>query len=165
MIWLKHLFYKAAGKLIVKRYFSRQQIAAIESRIRSSESSHMGEIRVVIESGLPVNYWSRGARARAEDLFSLLRVWDTEENSGVMIYILLSSHQLELLADRGIFYKAGADLWQELLDRLSGEIYRGTSLNEALGRILDEITEVLSEYYPAASGDQNELPDHPVIIA
>ena len=81
-------------------------------RVAASEARHSGQIRICVEAGLPFSYlWRhvrRGVplrqviRQRAVTMFGKLRVWDTERNNGVLIYLLLAEHAIELVADRGL---------------------------------------------------------------
>ena len=82
----------------------KDALARIEARVAASEKRHSGEIRVVVEAGLPFSYLRRGAtpRERAVALFGKLGVWDTERNNGVLIYLLLAEHAIEIVADRGL---------------------------------------------------------------
>jgi len=98
---IKHL---SASRWVVTRMFPAATMKAIENAIRDSERSHDGELRFAVEGGLKL--WlllhERTPRARAMELFSQLRVWDTERNSGVLIYVQAVDRHIEIIADRGI---------------------------------------------------------------
>ncbi len=98
---LKHLF---TGNLLLRRRFPAATLDAIESAIRQCESRHAGEIRFAVEAALPLSSLWRGQtpRERALEVFSQLRVWDTAHNNGVLIYLLLADHDVEIIADRGV---------------------------------------------------------------
>ena len=76
----------------LRRALPADALARVEARVAASELHHSGEIRVSVEAGLPLSYLWRGLRARdrALTLFGKLRVWDTEHNNGVLIYLLLA---------------------------------------------------------------------------
>ena len=109
--WLKHLFMPPWAW---KRAFPQATLDAIEAAIRGSETSHDGEIRFAIESSLPASAVWRGMRGRerAVEVFSSLRVWDTEHNSGVLVYLLLADHDIEIVADRGIAARVDNAAWE-----------------------------------------------------
>ena len=97
----------------VDRAFTPAVMAAIELAVQDSESLHRGEIRFAVEGGLdfPALLAGIDARARALDVFAQLRVWDTEENTGVLIYVQWLDRQVEIVADRGIARRVPQAAW------------------------------------------------------
>lgn len=146
------------------RAFPEPALRAIEQAIGNSERRHQGELRFVVEAGLPVDALLRGesARERAIDLFSRLRVWDTAENSGVLIYVELIDRRVEIVADREINARLGEGYWKAICARLEDEFKRGQFLSGTL-RALDDITVALAEHFPAAIDNRDELPNAPVV--
>lgn len=149
------------------RAFPEPALRAIEEAIGHSERRHGGELRFVVEAGLPLDLLWRGesTRARAIDLFSQLRVWDTENNSGVLIYVELIDHRVEIVADRGINAKVGEAFWGALCRGLESEFRQGRFVNGTLGA-LDHITEALGEHFPvadASDANPDELPNAPLV--
>ncbi len=98
---LRHLFTTPGA---VRRAFPEEALVRIRAAIAASEAAHSGEIRFAVEAALPWSYLRRDApaRERAQMIFSKLRVWDTASNNGVLIYVELADHQIEIVADRGI---------------------------------------------------------------
>ncbi|MFN0183707.1 MAG: TPM domain-containing protein [Aquabacterium sp.] len=137
-------------------------LARIAEHVRQSESRHRGEIRVCVEAGLPWSYLWKGLRARqrAVMLFGKLRVWDTEENSGVLIYLLLADHAIEILADRGLARQVPAQTWQDQVRQL-GESFRAGRHEAGLIETVDAVGALLQRHFPAdaARPNPNELPD------
>jgi uncharacterized membrane protein len=139
-------------------------------RVQASEQHHTGEIRIVIEAGLPASYLWRNAplrssiRQRALTLFGKLRVWDTEHNNGVLIYLLLAEHAIEIVADRGIDRHLGPQQWQAVIARMRAD-FREARFEEGLAEALEEITAVLVQHFPLEAGaaNPNELPDAPLL--
>ena len=133
----------------------------------ASERRHSGEIRICVEAGLPLSYLWRGAdaRERAVALFGKLRVWDTEHNNGVLIYLLLAEHAIEIVADRGINARVDDAEWAAMAQRM-GAAFREGRFEDGLTQALEEISAVLVEHFPLAEGelDVNELPDEPVVL-
>jgi len=149
-----------------RRLLGKGALERIEARVRDSERRHSGEIRVCVEAGLPMGYLWRGlgAHERAVTMFGKLRVWDTEHNNGVLIYLLLAEHRIEVLADRGIHRCAGAQRWSQLVAQM-GEAFRAGQFEQGLMAAIDSIDALLVEHFALASGEKNpnELPDAPVI--
>lgn len=149
----------------VLRAFPKSALGAVERAIAASETSHQGELRFVVEASLPPFGLLRGQtpRARAVELFSQLRVWDTEKNSGVLIYLQLIDRRVEIVADRGIDAKVGHAFWRAVCRRMELAFREGRFETGAL-EALSEITEALTEHFPAASDNPNELPDSPLVL-
>lgn len=137
----------------------------IERAIGESEKRHSGELRFVVEGPLPAAALLAGqsSRQRAIDLFAQLRVWDTEANSGVLIYIQLVDRKVEIVADRGIHARVGQGFWDAVCGRLQGEFRAGRFEAGALAAI-GEITEALAAHFPPEANNPNELPDKPVLL-
>ena len=146
------------------RVLPRGTLDAIERAIGESEKRHSGELRFVVEGPLPAAVLGgRTCRQRAIDLFSQLRVWDTEDNSGVLIYVQLVDRKVEIVADRGIHARVGQGFWEEVCGRLQAEFRAGRFEAGALAAI-GEITEALATHFPPGNDNPNELPDKPVVL-
>jgi uncharacterized membrane protein len=160
---LRHLF---TDERAVRRAFPRGSMQAIELAITEQERRHYGELRFALEASLPWAELMSGvsARERAIDWFGRLRVWDTEHNSGVLIYVLLAEKQVEIVADRGIDRKVDAAVWQKICSQMEHEFAQGQFERGAvLG--LQAIGELLATHFPAGEGaNPNELPDQPVVV-
>lgn len=129
------------------------------------EKSHLGELRFVVEGALEPGDVLAGtsARERAIDLFSLLRVWDTEHNSGVLVYLLLADRRVEIVADRGIHAHAGSENWDSICRRMEADFAAGRFETGALDGIR-AIGELLTRHFPASGDNPNELSDRPVVL-
>ena len=151
----------------VRRVLPPAVLAALTRRVAASERRHSGEVRLCIEAGLPVSYLWRGApaRERAVMLFGKLRVWDTEHNNGVLIYLLLAEHAIEIVADRGIDRHVSAAQWAAMTQRM-GAAFREGRFEDGLTQALEEVSALLVAHFPLADGelDRNELPDAPVLL-
>ena len=141
-------------------------LARIEARVAASEKRHSGEIRVCAEAGLPLSYLWRGAsaRERALAMFGKLRVWDTEHNNGVLIYLLLAEHAIEIVADRGLAQHVPAPRWQSLTQTMAAAFKAG-HFEQGLAAAIDAVERLLLQHYPLAEGaaNPNELPDRPFL--
>ncbi len=127
-----------------------------------SERRHSGEIRLCVEAGLPLSYLWRDAtpRQRAVTMFGKLRVWDTEQNNGVLIYLLLAEHAIEVVADRGLARAVPPETWQQLVAGMR-EAFRAGRFEDGLAQAVDRVDALLVAHFPLAAGqaNPNELPD------
>ncbi|ASV05832.1 hypothetical protein B2G47_07150 [Leptospira interrogans serovar Canicola] len=148
-----------------KKYFSTEDLEKIEPAVSKSEILHKGEIKVILESGLSVFRIIEGltTKQRAEELFSQKRIWDTEENTGILIYIQLIDRKIELLADRGIYKKIGQGKLDEICQRMEARLRSGHYLESILFAI-EEFTLLLQKYFPSVEQNPNELSDKPEVI-
>jgi len=160
---MRHLF---TDHRAVRRAFPPAAMRAIEKAIGEEERRHEGELRFAVEASLPIAALLAGAnsRARAIELFGRLRVWDTEHNSGVLIYLLLSDRRVELIADRGIHAKVGAAAWEAICGEMQREFARG-HFERGVVIGVRAVSDLLAAHFPPADGDKrNELPDKPVVL-
>ena len=146
----------------LKRALPPDALARLEARVAASERRHSGEIRVSVEAGLPLSYLWRGlsARDRAITLFGKLRVWDTEHNNGVLIYLLLADHAIEIVADRGLNRQVSPAQWQALIAPMR-EAFRQQCFEAGLAQAIDAIDALLALHFPLAAEQPNpdELPN------
>lgn len=149
-----------------RRALGPQALARIEGRIAQSEKRHSGEIRVCVEAGLPLSYLWRGAHARerAITMFGKLRVWDTEANNGVLIYLLLAEHQIEIVADRGIARHVPEGHWHHIVAGMRSE-FRAGRFEPGLLQAIEAVEALMLQHFPAVEGaaNPNELPDRPYV--
>lgn len=149
----------------VNRAFPRQTLIAIEKAIKASEIRHVGEIRFAVEGALHSTPLLKGqsARERAIEVFSLLRMWDTEHNNGLLIYLLLADRDVEIVADRGIHAKVGREGWEKIC-RAMETAFKQADYEGGVVSGIRAVTQHLVEHFPAAGDDRNELPDKPVVL-
>ncbi|MFN7086320.1 MAG: TPM domain-containing protein [Burkholderiales bacterium] len=161
---IRHL---VSPRWIAARAFPKATLARIEAAIRASEAVHRGELRFVVESDLALLPLLRGVtpRQRALEMFARLGVWDTEFNSGVLIYVQLVDHCIEIVADRGISAKVPPREWEAICHRMEQAFRNGKYEEGALAGI-GEITDLLARHFPAQGANPNpdELPDKPVLL-
>jgi uncharacterized membrane protein len=138
----------------------------IAERVSASERKHSGEIRVCVEAGLPLSYLQRNApaRERAVMMFGKLRVWDTEYNNGVLIYLLLAEHAIEVVADRGLARHVGPAEWQRITATMSAAFKAG-QFEAGLNQAIDAVDALLVKHFALQPGEMNpnELPDAPYL--
>lgn len=149
----------------VRRVFSPDDLAAIGGAVAACEKSHRGELRFVVEGPLPVSalWHDQSPRARAVELFSRQRVWDTAENSGILIYVQLVDRRVEILADRGIAGRVEQAEWDRICRAMEASFAQGAWRRGVLEAI-DRATRLLSLHFPARRDNPNELDDRPRIL-
>ena len=162
---LRHRWLDASA---TQRAIPPDMLRRLQQRVAASEQHHSGEIRIYVEAGLPLSYLRRDAstrqitRQRALALFGKLRVWDTANNNGVLIYLLLAEHAIELVADRGLNDVVEPQVWQAMVSRMSTTFQRG-QFEDGLTQALEEVSALLVQHFPLGAGEanRNELPDSP----
>lgn len=145
-----------------RRALGDDAIRRLEARVTASERRHSGEIRVCVEAALPLSYLRRdlSPRDRAVAMFGKLRVWDTEQNNGVLIYLLLAEHAIEIVADRGVARVVPAATWQGLVDGMRHH-FRARRFEQGLAEAIDAVDALLAQHFAVEAGTRNpnELPD------
>ncbi len=159
---LKHLRYPGWW---LRRVLSPATLGRIEQAVADSEAGHGGQIRVALETGLGLFALLKGqtARQRAEEVFSQLRVWDTELNNGVLIYWLLADRKFEIIADRGLTRAVDPQGWARLCRDMEVHFQAGRH-EAALLHGIEAIGNYLEVLYPRHTDDTNELPNRPAIL-
>ena len=156
------LRHRSVDETDVARVLDATALQRLSHRIAASERRHGGEIRVSVEAGLPLSYLWRGAtpRQRAVVLFGKLGVWDTEHNNGVLIYLLLAEHAIEIVADRGLARHVPQAHWDTLVAGMR-ESFRAGRFESGLEQAIDAVTALLVRHFPLTPGQHNpdELPN------
>jgi len=149
----------------VSRAFSAKSMTAIEQAIKAAEVGHAGEIRFVVEGaldGLPL-VKGQSARERAIEVFSRLSIWDTEHNSGVLVYVLMADRRVEIVADRGIHARVGTGGWEALCRDMEAS-FRSAQYEQGAVACIKSVAQHLARHFPSHCHAQNELPDAPVVL-
>ena len=155
-------------------------VERLQQRVAASERRHTGEVRIYVEGSLPLSYLWRHlrdglpieqiVRERAVMMFAKLRMWDTAQRNGVLIYLLLAEHAIELVADRGLAARVPPAQWQGMVGRLGQRLADG-AVEDGLTQALEEVSAALVEHFPEPLGPdgqplapkRNEQPDAPVL--
>lgn len=136
----------------------------LSQHITNNELGHQGEIYLIIENHLPLETaYAQGCRERALYLFATHRVWDTAHNSGVLIYVNLCEHDLEIIADRGIDALTHQDTWQSLCDETL-LAFKAGKMQDGLCTLIDKLGTLLKTHYPSDQTPSDELPNRPVYL-
>ena len=153
-----------------RRAIDPELVQRLTRRVRASEQRHTGEIRLCIEASLPNSYLLRSGtvnkitRQRALTMFGKLRVWDTEHNNGVLIYLLMPEHAFEIVADPGLARHVPPEVWQQMAAQMSAQFRQG-HYEEGLSQAVSAVGALLIQHFPRAADSRapNELPDAPII--
>lgn len=150
---------------LTRRRFGPQVLEAIEAAIRSVESTHGGEIRFVVESSLELGplLAGRTPRQRAIELFARLGVWDTAGNNGVLLYLLMADHDVEIVADRGIAMQVAQEAWERICRDMESRFRDGRYAEGAVAGVR-AAGALLARHFPHAGGDTDELPNQPLLL-
>lgn len=159
---LRHVCAAPAG-----RRFPATTLDRIAAAIAAGERRHRGEVCFAIESALPARRVLAGvdARLRAGEAFAALRVWDTADNNGVLVYLLLADHAIEIVADRGLDGRVAQARWQQVCDLMRVRLQAGEFEAGALAAV-EAVSALLAEHWPelADGPGENELPDRPRLL-
>jgi len=162
--WFRHLF---ATRADLGRAFPPQALAAIEAAITATEQAHSGEVRFAIEASLePGEVWGgRTPRDRALEVFAGLGVWDTEANNGVLVYVLLADHDMQIVADRGFNGRVAPEEWTAICDAMEVRFRAGDYAAGAVEGVR-RVGEVVARHFPLQPGSRNpdELPNRPTLL-
>ena len=159
---LRHAFFSDRA---VSRAFPPAALERITAAVAEAEKSHSGELRFVVEAALPPARAWRGqsARERAIELFGELRIWDTEHNNGVLIYLLLLEHNVEIVADRGAAARIAPGEWEDVCKAMEAAFREGR-FEAGVLEGLQRISSLLAAHFPVQGANPNELPDRPLLL-
>ncbi len=148
----------------VRRAFPEKALLSIEAAISEMEATHDGQIRFAVEHALDIGPLLRGQNAheRAIEVFSMLKVWDTEHNNGVLIYLLWADRGVEIVADRGIHARFGASGWENICREMEA-CFREGRFEAGIEGGIHAVGSVLQLHFPAMAGP-DELSNKPVLF-
>jgi uncharacterized membrane protein len=160
--FLRHLFFT---RWTTRRYFTPQVLAQIEAAIRETEALHGGEIRFAVETALDLAELVQdvGPRQRAMQVFGQLGVWDTAQNNGVLIYLLLADRIVEIVADRGIAAGIAQSEWDGVCREMERHFREGHFGAGSVAGIRG-VGRLLARHFPGRQADADELPNQPVLL-
>ena len=161
--WWRHL---KTGPWEVRRCFRAGDLTRIHQAIAQSEQHHSGEIRFAVEATLDLGELVRGlsARDRALQVFSEHRLWDTEHNNGVLIYLLWADRAVEIVADRGARQRIDPQVWQEACELLRAALRQREGPRGVIEAV-SRIGAALAQVDPVGVRDNpNELPNAPIVL-
>lgn len=158
----KHL---TATRSQARNLFPRSTLQAVQACIAAGEKQHRAEIRLIVEAALPLNTVLRGesSRTRAHELFSHYRIWDTEENCGILIYINVADHKVEILPDRTVGRALKRDDWHAVCQTMTRG-FAGKKYHDSLLLALTQLNELLAVHFPDQDKHKNQLSDRPLIL-
>ena len=160
---MRHL---SAGQWLLRRVLPTATLTAIEQTIQQSEMNHSGEICIAVEGALntPALFKNQTARERAIEVFSQLRVWDTEQNNGVLIYLLLADRDVEIIVDCGIHAKISNAEWEDICHRMESA-FSQRQFEAGFIQGIQAMSQLLETHFPYdPQKDKNELTNKPTIL-
>jgi len=168
MTWQRpHRFWRHAftDDKHVTRAFPADAMQRIERAIEVGEATHRGQVGVAIEAALPLPRVLRkvAPRERALEVFGSMRIWDTEENNGVLLYLLLADHDVEIVADRAIHRRVGEAGWEAICQRMEAA-FREQRYVEGVEAGIREISALLAEHFPGDAADVDEIVNRPAVL-
>jgi uncharacterized membrane protein len=148
-----------------RRVFPASTLKAIEAAITEGETLHRAEVRMIVEPSLSLQAVWNGvsSRDRARELFAHYGVWDTEENCGVLVYVNLADHKVEIVADRGVGKAIAAKEWQAICRTMTQGFAEGR-YNDAAVAALGQLNALLQAHYPDDGSEHNQLSNQPVVL-
>ncbi|MES3023961.1 MAG: TPM domain-containing protein [Pseudomonadota bacterium] len=148
-----------------RRMFPAEALATIGAAINAGEQRHRSELRFIVEASMPSDaLWAdMSNRQRAVALFAEYGVWDTEENCGVLIYVNLAEHKVDIVADRNVSRKIDPSQWQAVCNTMT-EGFRKGQFQAATLAAIERVNALLERHFPANGARANELPDHPIVL-
>jgi uncharacterized membrane protein len=153
------------GWFRLARWFPREALDRIAAAITAGERTHAGEVCFAVEARYAP--WAviagRTVVARAREVFGLLGVWDTQDNSGVLLYLQLAERRVEIVADRGIAARVEPAQWQALCAQFAEGIHNGPA-EAAVLACIGRIHALLAVHFPAGEDNPREFPDDPIIL-
>jgi uncharacterized membrane protein len=174
-LWWRHALADVRGSA---RVLPQASLARIEAHVAQGERQHTGQVRVCVETHLPRSYLWRFVRQgtplpqliaqRALMLFAKLRVWDTDRNNGVLIYVLLAERAIHVVADRGVNALVAPDGWSLVIAPMQQAFAQG-DFEAGLLQAVDAVSEVMARHFPASlNADRpvrsDAMPDAPVLL-
>ena len=149
----------------LRRAFPETALNHVEAAIKTSELTHAGELRVVLEAALTLAEVIAKVtpRARAIAVFRDLHGWDTEANNGVVIHVLFAERAIEIIADRGFNGRVSDDEWRAACALAESE-FRTGRFEIGLVKLIAAAGTLIARHFPLRAGDVNELADRPVLL-
>lgn len=138
---------------VVEAFLNTEQEQGVVEAIRLAEKQTSGEIRVHLES-----CETDDAYKRAQEVFHLLKMDNTKEENGVILYVAVNLKKFVVYGDAGINKLVGTDFWNSTRDLIQSQFQQG-KFEQGLIDGIHEIGRVLKEHFPWDMDDENELSD------
>ena len=165
MDWKRFWRHVAMTPAKARRAFTDSTMDKIALAIADGERRHRGEVCFVIEPELTTAQLWQGlsVRARAREVFVAQGVWNTEENNGVLVYVLLADESVEIVADRGVDARVSSSEWKAVVDAMDAHFREGRHEEGALAGV-NGVGELLARHFPDTGEGRNQIPDRPIMM-
>jgi uncharacterized membrane protein len=159
---LKHGFTTASAG---KRAFPPSTLKSIEAAIADGEKLHGAEVCLIVEHSLSCKAVLRHttARQRAIELFSQHRIWDTEDNCGVLVYVNLADRKVEIVADRALAQHIPKEEWRAVCNTMTRGFAQG-EFRDSSAAAMTQLNHLLESHFPATGNHSNQLPNKPIVL-
>ncbi|MEK6552052.1 MAG: TPM domain-containing protein [Bacteroidota bacterium] len=147
---------------LIYNFFSDDDFLRISNQIKEMEKNTSGEIRVTVKEKKSFFNRKKQIRALAEKEFYKLKMHNTRDKTGILLFLLLNERQFYILADKGIHEKVGEGTWQNVRDEIQLYFHDG-KFSEGLLWGIDRVGKILSEHFPVKPDDRDELSNEVVI--
>ncbi|MCX6236751.1 MAG: TPM domain-containing protein [Bacteroidia bacterium] len=136
-----------------KEFLGKENEKLIVQAIESAEHATSGEIRVHIESKCKAEVLDRAAW-----LFKKLKMHETKDRNGVLIYLSVNDRKFAIIGDSGINKVVPEGFWNDIKEMMIGHFIKGEFASGLINGI-EKAGEQLKKYFPWQTDDVNELPD------
>ena len=137
----------------IEEFLNPKQEEEVVKAIQEAEKRTSGEIRVHIEKTARKEIWDR-----AMEVFHLLKMDNTRDRNGVLIYVAIEDRQFIIYGDRGINAVVPPNFWESTKDEIVAEFKKG-NFKQGLINGITKAGEQLQKHFPWSEGDLNELSD------
>lgn len=137
----------------IEDFLTAKEEQEIVSAIRQAEKNTSGEIRVHIENSTKLDVFDR-----AKEVFHMLKMDNTKQQNGVLIYVAVEDRTFVIFGDEGINKVVESDFWDTTRDAILKEFKKGDFKQGLINGVL-KAGKVLETYFPWHHTDTNELPN------
>ena len=136
-----------------RQILNNEEDQRVVEAIRQAELNTSGEIKVHIE-----NHCRGNVEERSLFIFNRLKMNETQQRNGVLIYLAVRDHKFAILGDEGINKVVEDGFWNDVKDLMQAYFKEGR-FAEGLEQGIVRCGEKLKAYFPYQTDDINEIPD------
>ncbi len=137
-----------------RNFFDLAEQQMLMESIARAELKTSGEIRLHVE-----NFCFGNELKRAAVVFKKLKMYQTKERNGILIYLAVKSRKIAVCGDEGIHQKLGNEFWQKMVTDIITK-FKADKKAEAMATCIEECGEQLGKFFPRSEDDLNELANH-----
>jgi uncharacterized membrane protein len=137
----------------IEEFLTEEEEKEVVAAIQRAERKTSGEIRVHIEKSSKGDIWER-----AMEVFHLLKMDNTKEDNGVLIYVAIDDRNFVIYGDKGINKVVPPNFWESTKDAIVAQFKKGDFKQGLIDGIL-KAGHQLQEHFPWSEGNENQLSD------